>query len=79
MAADRHMARPLTGQIAAQLREALGDGRLAAGERLPFSRALAGLVLGYGAADLAAVSRGCQVIAAILAAWPGARGGAASR
>ncbi len=39
--ADRHTARPLTGQIAAQLREALGDGRLAAGERLPSSRALA--------------------------------------
>ncbi len=39
--ADRHAPLPLTGQIAAQLREALADGRLAAGERLPSSRALA--------------------------------------
>jgi len=36
-----------------------------------------GLVLGYGAADLAAVSRGCQVIAGILAGLPGARGAGA--
>ena len=33
-----------------------------------------GLMLGYGAADLAAVSRGCQVIAEILAALPDTRG-----
>lgn len=39
---------------------------------------LEGLMLGYGAADLAAVSRGCQVIAEILAGLPGT-GGAASR
>jgi GntR family transcriptional regulator/MocR family aminotransferase len=32
-----------------------------------------GLVLGYGAADLAAVSRGCQVIAEILAGGPATR------
>jgi GntR family transcriptional regulator / MocR family aminotransferase len=38
-----------------------------------------GLVIGYGAADLAAVSRGCQVIAAILASLPGARGAGAPR
>ena len=38
-----------------------------------------GLVLGYGAADLAGVSRGCQVIAGILAGLPGPRAGAAPR
>jgi GntR family transcriptional regulator/MocR family aminotransferase len=37
---------------------------------------LEGLILGYGAADLAAVSRGCQVIAEILAGLPGTRGAA---
>ena len=31
-----------------------------------------GLVLGYGAADLAGVSRGCQVLAEILAGLPAA-------
>ena len=41
VAADRDEPLPLTGQIAAQLREALADGRLAAGERLPSTRALA--------------------------------------
>ena len=41
MAADRHHPVPLTSQIAEQLREALTDGRLAAGERLPSTRALA--------------------------------------
>ena len=41
MAADRHGPLPLTGQIAQQLREALTGGRLAAGERLPSTRALA--------------------------------------
>jgi GntR family transcriptional regulator / MocR family aminotransferase len=35
---------------------------------------LEGLILGYGAADLAAVNRGCQVIAEILAGLPGPRG-----
>ncbi len=34
-----------------------------------------GLVLGYGAADLAGVSRGCQVIARILAGLPGPHAG----
>ena len=41
-----------------------------------------GLVLGYGAADLAMVSRGCEVIAGILAGLPGGRwpaGAAAGR
>ena len=42
VAADRHAELPLTGQIAAQLRDALTGGRLAAGERLPSTRALAG-------------------------------------
>ena len=41
VAADRHGPLPLTGQITQQLREALADGRLAAGERLPSTRALA--------------------------------------
>jgi GntR family transcriptional regulator/MocR family aminotransferase len=41
VAADRDEPLPLTGQIAAQLREVLADGRLAAGERLPSTRALA--------------------------------------
>ena len=41
VAADRHGPLPLTGQIAAQLREALAAGQLAAGERLPSTRALA--------------------------------------
>ncbi len=39
--ADRGAGTPLTVQLAAQLREALADGRLAPGERLPSSRALA--------------------------------------
>jgi GntR family transcriptional regulator/MocR family aminotransferase len=38
-----------------------------------------GLVLGYGAADLAAVSRGGKVIAEIVAALPGARGAGVPR
>ena len=41
VAADRHAELPLTEQIAAQLREVLTGGRLAAGERLPSTRALA--------------------------------------
>jgi len=41
LAADRGRALPLAGQISAQLRAALADGRLASGERLPSSRALA--------------------------------------
>ena len=41
VAADRHAELPLTEQIAAQLRDVLAAGRLAAGERLPSTRALA--------------------------------------
>ena len=41
VAAERDGALPLAGQISGQLRAALADGRLAAGERLPSSRALA--------------------------------------
>ena len=42
LAADRAGPAPLTAQIAGQLRTAMTDGRLAAGERLPSTRALAG-------------------------------------
>src|SRR6266704_7220708 len=42
LAADRHDPGPLTSQIAGQLRDALADGRLATGERLPSTRMLAG-------------------------------------
>jgi GntR family transcriptional regulator / MocR family aminotransferase len=41
VAADRHAELPLTEQIAAQLRDVLAGGRLAAGERLPSTRVLA--------------------------------------
>ena len=41
LATDRGGPLPLTEQISAQLRAALADGRLAAGERLPSTRALA--------------------------------------
>ena len=44
LAAERAEAGTLTAQIVAQLREALGDGRLATGERLPSTRALADLL-----------------------------------
>ena len=42
LAADRSGPLPLTAQIVSQLRAAMSDGRLAAGERLPSSRLLAG-------------------------------------
>jgi GntR family transcriptional regulator/MocR family aminotransferase len=56
LALDRSLAEPLRVQLERELREAIRSGRLAAGERLPSSRALAselglsrGLVLGcYG-------------------------------
>ncbi len=41
LATDRGGPLPLTEQVSAQLRAALADGRLAAGERLPSTRALA--------------------------------------
>src|SRR5215472_11744196 len=44
LAADRDGPEPLTSQIAGQLRDAMTDGRLATGERLPSTRTLAGLL-----------------------------------
>src|SRR5215472_6534497 len=44
LAADRDGPEPLTSQIAGQLRDAMADGRLATGERLPSTRTLAGLL-----------------------------------
>src|SRR5215467_12335450 len=44
LAADRADRGPLTSQIAGQLRDALADGRLATGERLPSTRMLADLL-----------------------------------
>src|SRR5262252_6610997 len=41
LAADRTGPAPLTVQVVGQLRTAMADGRLAAGERLPSTRALA--------------------------------------
>src|SRR5215831_18781834 len=41
LAADRAGRAPLTAQIVGQLRAAMTDGQLAAGERLPSTRALA--------------------------------------
>src|ERR1039457_4313295 len=42
LGADRDGPTPLTAQIVAQLRAALADGQLAAGDRLPSTRGLAG-------------------------------------
>ena len=44
LVADRDDPGALTSQIAGQLRDALADGRLATGERLPSTRMLAGLL-----------------------------------
>ena len=41
---DRDDPGPLTSQLSGQLRDALADGRLATGERLPSTRMLAGLL-----------------------------------
>ncbi|GAA2599016.1 PLP-dependent aminotransferase family protein [Actinomadura fulvescens] len=41
---DRSAAEPLSVQLTGQLRAAMRDGRLAAGERLPSSRSLAGVL-----------------------------------
>ncbi|WP_407921565.1 MocR-like pyridoxine biosynthesis transcription factor PdxR [Actinomadura soli] len=41
---DRDKGEPMSAQLVGQLRAAMGEGRLAAGERLPASRALAGLL-----------------------------------
>ncbi|NDU73850.1 aminotransferase class I/II-fold pyridoxal phosphate-dependent enzyme [Actinomadura sp. DSM 109109] len=40
----RDAPEPMSAQLVAQLRAAMGEGRVAAGERLPSSRALAGLL-----------------------------------
>src|SRR5262247_1732921 len=44
LVADRAGPGPLTSQIAGQLRDALADGRMATGERLPSTRMLADLL-----------------------------------
>jgi GntR family transcriptional regulator / MocR family aminotransferase len=44
LAADRADGTPLSGQIATQLRDAMTDGRLAAGERLPATRELSAVL-----------------------------------
>lgn len=44
LSVDRDAGEPMSAQLVGQLRAAMGEGRLAAGERLPASRALAGLL-----------------------------------
>src|SRR5216684_8226315 len=44
LVADRGHPGPLTSQVAGQLRDAMADGRLATGERLPSTRMLADLL-----------------------------------
>ncbi|MFC4048585.1 PLP-dependent aminotransferase family protein [Actinomadura syzygii] len=44
LAVDRDADEPMSAQLVGQLRTAMGEGRLAAGERLPASRALAALL-----------------------------------
>ncbi|GAA4381418.1 PLP-dependent aminotransferase family protein [Actinomadura verrucosospora] len=44
LSVERDAPEPMSAQLVAQLRSAMGEGRLAAGERLPSSRALAGLL-----------------------------------
>ncbi|WP_338028268.1 PLP-dependent aminotransferase family protein [Actinomadura graeca] len=44
LAVDRDAGEPMNAQLVAQLRAAMREGRLASGERLPGSRALAGLL-----------------------------------
>ena len=44
LAADRDGPEPLTSQLSGQLRDAMADGGLATGERLPSTRTLAGLL-----------------------------------
>ena len=57
--AKRHAPRPPAARA----------GRGQPGQRLRLA-SRHGLVLGYGAADLAAISRGCRVLAAILSGLP---------
>jgi GntR family transcriptional regulator/MocR family aminotransferase len=44
LSVERDGKEPMSAQLVGQLRAAMGEGRLAAGERLPSSRALAGLL-----------------------------------
>lgn len=44
LSVERDGKEPMSAQLVGQLRAAMGEGRLAAGERLPSSRALASLL-----------------------------------